>query len=257
VFFVGFAAIATFCGNAKQILEAVGTLRDRAFAQPSIELLAVEEPNNAVDREKKIIEIECRNLASAPCRLTLDPVALKPQDSSRVLYNSKIRLPEIGVGESKKFSIILMPNGLGAHELTITGTELAGIFHGNVSITPKVVPVTVWQDIDTHPTVKLQRALGEMAEISVTFKHGKPPTAGIQYGATLDPAADVSLVEVSQYTFDSDSNGRASAISWQDSKFQPFKPKDYVLFLKGAKSRNETEWNNVVSKIEISVGANG
>jgi hypothetical protein len=257
VLLVGIGAFATLCANLKDIAEAFGNLYRHVFAEPNVELLATEEPSiNAIEGEKKIIEIECRNLASVPCTLTLDPVRLQSQDPSRVLYNSKTRLPEIGVGEGKKFSIIFIPTGVRDHEVTIIGDEHAGILHGNVKIKPKVVSIKVWAAIDDSPTVDLRKPLGLTAEFIVTANHGRPPTAGIRYDVTLNPADDMEIVGVSEYISDKDKSGNVSALSWHDDKAEAFKNTTYTLFLKGDKIRDESEWKKIESRISVSVGAN-
>jgi hypothetical protein len=257
VLLVGIGAFATLCANLKDITEGFGNLYRHVFADPNVKLLATDEPSiDAIEGEKKIIEIECHNYASVPCTLTLDPVHLEPQDSSRILYNSKTRLPEIGVGEGKKFSIVLILTEVRDYKVTIIGNEHAGILHGNVMLKPTILSIKVWAAIDNSPAVALSRPLGLTAEFFVTAKHGRPPTAGIRYDATLNPADDLEIVGVSEYIFDKDKYGNVSALSWHDDKAEGFKNKTYILFLKGDKTRDESEWKKIESRISVSVGAN-
>jgi hypothetical protein len=254
---VALGTFATFAANLKQIAETAGSLYERIFAEPNVELLATEEPEiNAIEGERKVIDLECRNLASVPCVLILNPVSLESEDKSRVLNNSKHRLPEMPAGESKRFSIVLLPTGAGDHKIKVTGTEHAGVIHGNVPIAPKEVTVKVWATIDHSPTKVLYKPLPQIAVCVVTVKHGRPPNTEIQYGATLNQADDVKIVEVSWYRFDAVSSGNVSAITWYDDKPEAFKVKQYKLILKGEKTRNEKEWETVLSRITIGVGGN-
>ena len=255
VVLVALGTLATFCVNLKEIGEAFGTLYEHIFAEPNVELLAIDEPSiNAVEGEKRIIDLECRNLAAVPCELQLDPVVLEAQELSRIFYNSKTRLPEIGVGESKKFSIALMPKGVRDHIFTILGSERAGILHGDVKIKPKTLSVKVWAPIDNAPAVALSKQLGTTAEFAVIAKHGRPPNAGVVYDATLVPADDIKFVGVSAYRSLNRASGNVSAIEWQDNKPEAFKNRRYILFLKGDKARDEKEWSDIASSITVSVG---
>jgi hypothetical protein len=200
VLVTGLALLATICANLEQISKTGQGLFNGFFAAARMEFVPVQEPSvKAIEGEKKTLDIECRNLGSAPCAFTLLPVTLENGDKSLLLDNNKRSFPPVDVAGTRPFSISLIPKGSFVHTITVAGRAKATWFWwGEKQISPEVFSVEVWPPVDTAPSVRFEGSYrdGIVGTFIIIAHHGRSPATGIAYQATLSPAEGARIIEV-------------------------------------------------------------